>query len=108
MRLTALFRDASIRSKLMLIVFLATLGAMLFAMLVSAVLQWFLLRDELAKNVYAQASIIATNSTSALLFSDHEAAEQTLGALAVIDNIEFAGLIDKTGKELAVYCGRDR
>jgi PAS domain S-box-containing protein len=103
MRLTAFFRDASIRSKLMLIAFLATLGAMLFAMLVSAFLQWFLLRNELAKNVYAQASIVATNSTSALLFNDHEAAEQTLGALAVIDNIEFAELFDKTGNDFAVY-----
>ncbi len=103
MSLSALFRDAPIKRKLMLIAFLSTLGAMLLAMLVSVVLQWFLLRNELAKNVHAQVSIVATNSTSALLFSDHDAAEQTLGALAAIGNIEFAGLIDKTGKELAVY-----
>jgi PAS domain S-box-containing protein len=87
----------------MFIAFLATVGAMLFAMLVSVVLQWFLLRGELAKNIYAHASIVATNSTSALLFNDREAAEQTLGALAAIDNIEFAELFDKTGKDFAAY-----
>ena len=103
MRLPASFRDATIRRKFMFIAFLATLGAMLFAMLVSAVLQWFMLRDELAKNVYAHASIVATNSTSALLFGDRDAAEQTLGALATIDSIQFAQLFDKTGKELAIY-----
>jgi len=103
MRLPSSFRDASIRRKFMFIAFLATLGAMLFAMLVSAVMQWFLVRDELTKNVYAQASIVAANSTSALVFSDSEAAEQMLGALAAIDEIEFAGLLDKSGKRLASY-----
>ncbi len=103
MRLPASFRDASIRRKLMFITFLATVAATLFAMLALSVLQWFLLREDLVKSVHAQASIVAANSTAALVFNDREAAEQTLGALAVIDNIEFAGLLDKTGKNLAVY-----
>jgi signal transduction histidine kinase len=103
MRLPASFRDTSIRRKLMFIAFLAAVTAMLFVMLAVTVQQWFMLRDDLAKNVYAQASIVATNSMSALVFNDREAAEQTLGALAAIDNVEYAGLLDKTGKELAVY-----
>ena len=103
MRLPASFRDASIRRKLMFITFLATVAATLFAMLALSVLQWFLLREDLVKSVHAQASIVAANSTAALVFNDRESAEQTLGALAVIDNIEFAGLLDKTGKNLAVY-----
>ncbi len=103
MRLPVSLRDAPLKRKLMFIATLATAGAMLSAMLLSAAMQWFMLRDELAKNVYAHASIIAANSTSALLFGDREAAEQTLGALAAIDSIEFAQLFDKTGRELAVY-----
>jgi PAS domain S-box-containing protein len=103
MRLPVSFRDASIRRKLMFIALLATVAATLFAMLAFAVMQWFLLRDDLAEAVHTQASIVASNSKSALLFNDREAAEQTLGALAAIDNIEFAGLLDKTGKEFALY-----
>jgi PAS domain S-box-containing protein len=103
MRLPASFRDASIRRKFMFIAFLATVAATLFAMLAFTAMQWFLLRDDLAHAVSTQASIVASNSKSALLFNDREAAEQTLGALAAIDNIEFAGLLDKTGKDFALY-----
>ncbi len=103
MKLPVGLKDASILRKLMFIAIVATLGATLFAMLILLVQQWFLQRNELGKSVYAQASIVAANSTSALLFNDREAAQQMLGAFASIDNIEFAGLLDKTGQDFAVY-----
>ncbi|MDD5365833.1 MAG: PAS domain S-box protein [Gallionellaceae bacterium] len=103
MRLPAAFKDASIRGKLMFTAFVATVAATLFAMLALTAQQWFQQRNALERNVYAQASIVAANSTAALAFNDREAAEQTLDALAVIDNIEFAELFGKDGQDLAAY-----
>ncbi|MDD5057352.1 MAG: ATP-binding protein [Sideroxydans sp.] len=103
MRLPEALKDAPILRKLVYVAIVATLWATLFAMLVLMAQQWFLQRNELVKSVYAQASIVAANSTSALIFNDREAAEQTLGALAASDNIEYAGLLDKTGQDFADY-----
>ncbi|MFA5083524.1 MAG: PAS domain S-box protein [Hydrogenophilaceae bacterium] len=103
MRLPAAYRDASIRRKLMFIAVIATVTATLFAMLALAALQWFQQRNALERNLYAEASIVAANSTAALAFNDRESAQQTLAALAAIDNIEFAELYDKAGQGLAIY-----
>ncbi len=103
MRLPTSLKNASILRKLVYIAVIATAAATLVAMLLLVVQQWFLLRNELAKSVYTQASIVAENSSSALVFGDREAAQQTLLALASIDNIEFAGLLDNSGQAFAAY-----
>jgi PAS domain S-box-containing protein len=103
MRIPAAFRDATLLRKLMVVAVVATAGATLFALLIMVVQQWFLQRGELVKSLYAQASIVAINSSSALLFDDYKTAEQTLSALAVIDNIEYAVIIDKRGENFANY-----
>ncbi len=103
MRFPLWFRDISIRRKFIFITFFATVAAMLFAILLITVIQWFMLREELVKSVSAQVSVIASISAAELAANDREAAEKTLGALANIDSIEFAGVLDKRGKELALY-----
>lgn len=103
MKFPVWFNDAPIRRKFIFIAFLATGVAMVFAILLSTLIQWFILREELVKNVSAQASIIASNSAEAIVSNDHEKAEKMVKALANIDNIEFAGILDKEGKDFALY-----
>jgi PAS domain S-box-containing protein len=103
MKLPASLLDAPIQRKLVFVAIVATLSATLVAALFSFVQQWFLQRDELARSVYAQTSIVAANSSATLLFNDREAAEQMLAAFAPIDNIEFASLLDKSGQNFAAY-----
>ncbi len=98
-----LYRNAPVKYKLILIAVLATGAALLFAAMMSLVLQWFMIRSELVASIKSQARIIATNSTSALMFNDPKAAEQTLGALGAIDSIEFAMIHDKVGKTFVSY-----
>lgn len=96
-------RNTSIRRKSILIALLSTGAATFFAILVSAVLQWFILREELVQNITAHASIIAANSTTQILTNDHKGARKTVGALAGIDSIIFAGILDKQGNDFALY-----
>jgi PAS domain S-box-containing protein len=103
MRFSAAYRDAPIRRKLVFIAVLATVSATLFAILALTAEQWFQQSKAMERNLYAQATIVAANSKEALIFNDRETARQTLASLAAIDNIEFAELFDKTGKDFAVY-----
>jgi len=103
MKLPTWFNDASIRRKFIFVAFLATGAAMVFAIVLSTLIHWFLLREELVKSVSAQASIIAANSAEAIVSNDHEKAEKTVKALATIDTIEFAGILDKKGNDFALY-----
>ncbi len=97
------FKDFTIRRKFIVVAFVATITAMFVAILISTVMQWLMLREELVKNVSAQASIIALNSTASLVSDDRAAANKVLRSLSDIDNIEFAGILDKNGKEFALY-----
>jgi len=103
LNLRALYRNASVKHKLIYIVFFATGAALIFASLMSLAQNWFLVRAGLVESVSSQARIIATNSTSALLFNDPKSATQTLGALSAVENIEFAMIRDKDGKPFASY-----
>lgn len=106
MKLLTLFRDASVKLKLIYIAFFATGAALLFALMMSLVLQWLLVRAELVETVGSQSRIIATNSTSALEFNDPKAATQTLGAMAAIEDTEFAVIYGANGKPFATYARR--
>ncbi|MGA9045516.1 PAS domain-containing protein [Sulfuricurvum sp.] len=103
MRFPAWFNDSSIRQKFIFIAFLATGSAMVFAILLSTFIHWFMLREDLVESVSVQASIIAANSTEAIVSNDHAKAEKIVKAFANIDNIEFAGILDKQGKDFALY-----
>ncbi len=103
MNLRTMYRNAPVKYKLILIAVVATGAALLFAAMMSLVLQWFMIRSELVASVKSQARIIATNSTSALMFNDPKAAEKTLSAIGAIDGIEFAMIHDKDGKPFVSY-----
>lgn len=103
MRFPAWFNDTLIRQKFIFIAFLATGAAVVFAILLSTFIHWFMLRETLVENVSAQASIIAANSTESIVSNNHEKAETIVKALANIKNIEFAGILDRHGKNFALY-----
>lgn len=103
MRLPVWFTDASIPRKFIFITLLATGVGVLFAIVLSTLMQWFMLREELVKNVSAQASVIASISAGELLSNNRAEAEKTVKALANIDNIKFAGILDKQGRNFALY-----
>ena len=55
------------------------------------------------RNLSIQAQIVGTNSTSAILFDDREAAERTLAALQAAPNIMSAGIYSPDGRPFAGY-----
>jgi signal transduction histidine kinase len=97
------FRDLPVRRKLMLIVFLASGGALLLAnaALVLADVRRF--RNDMVQDLEILGEIIAENTTAALTFNDPKAANETLGVLQAKAPIAAAGLYDKQGRLFATY-----
>jgi PAS domain S-box-containing protein len=108
MKLAALFRDMPIRGKLMLITLVSAGAALIFAALMATWNQWSVSHAELEKITHSQAIIVASNSTSALLFNDPKSAGQNLEALSAFDNIEFAALYDRQGRPFATFVAAGR
>ena len=99
----ALFRVASIKRKLTLLVMLTTTVALLVA-----AVQFILndLRDYRTRSVNdlnILARILGENCTSALEFDDKKTAEQILSALQVKPNVLAAAVYSKDGKLFAPY-----
>jgi signal transduction histidine kinase len=60
-------------------------------------------REGLVRTLSAQAEIIASNSVSAILFNDPQAASNTLAALNGSQNISSAGIFRTDGRSFAQY-----
>jgi signal transduction histidine kinase len=60
-------------------------------------------RASLVRTLSAQAQIIGSNSISALLFGDPQAATQTLSALKSSTNIASVGILSRDGRLFAEY-----
>ena len=60
-------------------------------------------RQNLARSLSAQAQIVGTNSISALLFNDPQAATNTLSALSSSTNIVSAEILTPDGKPFAKF-----
>jgi signal transduction histidine kinase/DNA-binding response OmpR family regulator len=60
-------------------------------------------REAMVHNLSIQAEIAGSNSVSALLFNDPQAAENTLSALRAAPNIVSAGIYTNEGSSFAVY-----
>lgn len=98
-----LFRDAPIRRRLMTIILL-TCGAVL--LLTSAsffAYEFYSFRQTTITNVSTIGSILASNSTAALTFTNSEDATEILSALKAEPNIKAAALYDENGKLFAQY-----
>ncbi len=101
------FRDLPVRRKLMLIVFLASGGALLLAnaaLILSDVLRF---RRDMVRDFESLAEVTAQNVTAALSFKDPIAANETLSALQAKTSIAAAGIYDVKGRLFAHYSRQD-
>jgi signal transduction histidine kinase len=99
----ALFRQASVKNKLILT---SVLGSGAALLLVGAVITRYdlvSLRNALVQRMSVQAAIVGANAASALLFNDPESAEATLAALKGDPRILAAGLYTEDRRLFATY-----
>ncbi len=97
------FRDLSIRTKLMLIMGMATSAALLLVTIAVVVNERITSRSETLHELRALADIVGWNSASALNFDDAVAADQTLSALSTRPGIRAVLLCDTEGNLFADY-----
>jgi signal transduction histidine kinase/DNA-binding response OmpR family regulator len=101
------FGDASIARRLTWMNMLVSAAALVLACAAFIGYDLVTFRLTIVRNLSTQAQIIGSNSASALLFNDPQAAETTLAALRAAPNILSAVIYMPDGQPLATY-SRDR
>jgi signal transduction histidine kinase len=96
-------RTRSISTKLMMMNVLVSGAALILASIGFFIYDQITFRQGLVHTLSAQAQIIASNSVSALLFNDPQAAANTLTALQNSPNISSAGIVTPSGITFAQY-----
>ncbi len=98
-----IFRQISIKRKLTVIIMLTSGIALLLAFVAFVTNELISFQRTMIEDLSILAEVIGTNSASALVFHDQEAAEETLSALRAEPHIFFARIFSKDGKEFAKY-----
>lgn len=96
-------RTQSISTKLTMMSVLVSGAALLLACIAFFVYDQVTFRQELVRTLSAQAQIIGSNSVSALLFNDPQAASNTLSALKSSRHLTSAGILTADGHPFARY-----
>src|SRR5579859_5684569 len=96
-------RNYSITKKLTRMNMLVSGAALLIACTVFVAYDLITFREAMVHNLSIQAQIAGSNSVSALLFNDPQAAENTLAALRAAPNIVSAGIYTPDGRPFAMY-----
>jgi signal transduction histidine kinase/DNA-binding response OmpR family regulator len=99
--------DVSIARKLTWMNMLVSATALLLACAAFIAYDMVTFKQTVVRNLSTQAQIIGSNSASALLFNDPQAAETTLSALKAAPDILSAVIYTSDGQPLASY-SRDR
>lgn len=97
----------SISGKLTALILFASGTALLLAYVSFLAYDFYTLRNNLIESLETQAAIIGTNSESALLFDDPQAARTTLSALRGAPNILVAQIFSADGHPFARYSRPD-
>src|SRR3954454_17517108 len=84
---------SSISRRLTWMNLLVSASALLLASIGFLAYDQYTFRENLVRNLSAQAQIIGANSASALMFNDPVAAERTLSALASFPQIKSSGIV---------------
>jgi signal transduction histidine kinase len=95
--------DLPVRRKLLLIVMLASGGALLAANAGLFLADYFRFRRELVRDLQSLAEVIAENCTAALSFDDPRAAAETLAALGAKRPVVAAAVYRADGRRFAEY-----
>ena len=96
-------RKQSISTKLTMMNMLVSGAALLLACAGFFAYDQITFRESLVRTLSAQGQIIGSNSASALLFDDPQAALNTLSALKSFPNIVSAGILTATRQTFAQY-----
>ncbi len=96
-------KPSSISRRLTWMNLLVSASALLLASVGFLAYDQYTFRENLVRNLSAQAQIIGSNSASALTFNDPAAAENTLSALASFPQIKSAGILTPDGKIFARF-----
>jgi len=97
----------SISGRLTALVLFVSGCALLFAYISFLAYDYYSLRQNLIESLETQANMIGTNSETALLFDDQQAAEATLSALRGAPTILGAGIFRADGRAFARYTRRE-
>ncbi len=98
-----MFRNLSIRTKLVLLAVTSVSVALLLSSIGFAINDFITMRNSTVRSLGTQARMLAFNSTAVLSFNQAAAAKQLLASLKAQPTIEFACLYDNKGKVLATY-----
>ncbi|MBU2537929.1 MAG: response regulator [Proteobacteria bacterium] len=97
------FNELPIRKKLLLIIMLVTGGVLFFVNIVMFSYDYFTFRHILANNLAVLTKAIAENAKSAVVFSDQDAATETLIALRAEPSIQYAAILTPDQRVFATY-----
>ncbi len=97
------FRDMPIKQKLMVTIMLTTSVALLLSGAGIVVVDYFLFRGYLQRDLSALSRIVADNSTASLSFNDPQSAAETLSALKIRTHVVAACIYRSDGSTLASY-----
>ncbi len=100
------FNPLPIRKKLLLIIMLVTGGVLFFVNIVMFSYEFFAFRHVLANNLAVLAKATAENAKSTVVFSDQDAATETLLALRAEPSIRYAVILTPDQRVFAIY-GKD-
>jgi len=78
-------------------------AALLIASVAFLAYDQFTFRENLVRDLSAQAQIVGANSVSAITFNDPQAAQNTLSALSSFPEILAAGIVTPDGRIFARY-----
>jgi signal transduction histidine kinase len=96
-------RRSAISKKLTWMNVLVSAAALLSACIAFFAYDQYTFREDLIRNLSAQAEIIGSNSVSALTFNDPQSAANTLAALRTVPDIVSAGIVTPDGRLFARY-----
>ncbi|MGD0730127.1 MAG: ATP-binding protein [Terracidiphilus sp.] len=97
----------SISGRLTALVLFVSGCALLFAYISFLAYDFYTLRHNLIESLQTQANMIGTNSETALLFDDQQAADATLSAFRGAPAILSAEILQADGREFARYTRHD-
>ena len=98
-----MFKTNTISAKLTRLNLLVTGVALLLACLAFLAYDFYSYRANLIQNLFAAAQIAGTNSITALMFDDPQAAETTLSGLRNSPDVLSAAIVDQSGNVFAEY-----
>jgi len=101
------FRDIPINRKLTLIIMLTSIAGLLLACTTFVIYDHITFRHAMVRDLSILTGIIGDNSVSALLFTDQDAAEETLAELNIEPRIVSCYIYDVDGRMFAKYLRSD-